>query len=65
MSLATEQIRRYCTQADQPAFQAFYRTQAPKLWKFLVARGCHPDAAYDLLSDAFLRFINRLSRSHS
>ena len=62
MNLATEQIRRYCTQADQSAFRAFYRTQAPKLWKFLVARGCHPDAAYDLLADAFLRFIQTVCR---
>lgn len=62
MNLATEQIRRYCSDADQAAFRAFYRAQAPKLWKFLVARGCHPDVAYDLVAEAFLRFIQTVCR---
>lgn len=62
MVSATEQIRRYCTDADQTAFRSFYRAQAPKLWKFLVARGCQPDAAYDVLAEAFLRFIQTVCR---
>ncbi len=62
MNSATEQIRRYCADGDQAAFRAFYRATAPKLWKFLVARGCHPDAAYDLLAEAFLRFIQTVCR---
>ena len=65
MDSATDQIRRYCAGADQAAFQQFYRAQAPKLWKFLVARGCHPEAAYDLLAEAFLRFIQTVCRDPS
>lgn len=32
------------------------------MWKFLIARGCPPDAAYDLLSETFLRFIQTVCR---
>src|SRR3990172_3122467 len=62
MNLATEQIRRYCTQVDQSAFRAFYRTQAPRLWKFLIARGCDRDGAYDLFAESFLRFTQTVCR---
>lgn len=50
-------LQRYCKQGDQAAFTNFYRQQAPKLWRFFVARGCDDDTAYDLLSETFLRFI--------
>ncbi|MEE8262931.1 MAG: sigma-70 family RNA polymerase sigma factor [Gammaproteobacteria bacterium] len=50
-------IKDYCRESDHGAFSAFYRQQAPRLWRFLVARGCSQDAAYDLLSEAFARFI--------
>ncbi len=50
-------IRRYCLERDHGAFSAFYRQQAPRLWRFLVARGCHQDTAYDLLSEVFTRFV--------
>lgn len=62
MNSALEQMQRYCGHGDNAAFGAFYRVQAPKLWKFLVARGCHPDAAYDLLAEAFLRFSQSVCR---
>lgn len=50
-------IRRYCEQQDHAAFRQFYQQEAPRLWKFFLARGCDADTAYDLLSETFLRFI--------
>lgn len=57
MADAADLIRRYCSNQDQAAFRHFYRHEAPRLWKYFVARGCDPDTAYDLLSESFLRFI--------
>lgn len=54
---AGELIRRYCNSRDQSAFRRFYQQEAPRLWKFFLARGCDADTAYDLLSESFLRFI--------
>lgn len=62
MATASEQIRRYCDNSDEAAFRLFYRAQAPKLWKFLVARGCQSEMAYDLMAEAFLRFIQTVCR---
>lgn len=39
------------------AFSTFYSSQSGKLWQFLRARGCTPDSAYDLLAEAFFKFI--------
>ena len=50
-------IRQYCRDGDAGAFREFYRSQSPRLWKFLVARGCNPEDAYDLVSEAFIRFV--------
>mgnify|MGYP001564140512 CR=1 FL=1 len=33
-----ELIRQFCRDGDAAAFREFYRTQSPRLWKFLVAR---------------------------
>lgn len=57
-----ELIRRYCRDGDAGAFREFYRGQSPRLWKFLVARGCPPEDAYDLVSEAFIRFIQAVCR---
>jgi len=54
---ADDLIRRYCSKQDQAAFRRFYQQEAPRLWKFFLARGCDTDTAYDLLSETFLRFI--------
>src|SRR5581483_8653734 len=62
MTEPADLIRSYCAKGDQEAFRRFYRAQAPKLWKFLVARGCPSDEAYDLLAEAFLRFIQTVCR---
>lgn len=50
-------LERYCKDADNTAFSKFYRSETPRLWQFLRNRGCNEDAAYDLLSEAFLKFI--------
>lgn len=55
-------IGLFCRDGDAAAFREFYRVQAPRLWKFLVARGCPPEDAYDLLSESFLRFVGRICR---
>src|SRR3970040_2074936 len=52
-----ELIRLYCRDGDAGAFREFYRAQSPRLWKFLVARGCLPEDAYDLVAEAFTRFV--------
>ena len=55
-------IRAYCEQADGGAFRLFYRSQSVRLWKFLVARGCDTETAYDLVAEAFLRFFQTVCR---
>ena len=57
-----ELMRLYCRDGDAAAFREFYRAQSPRLWKFLVARGAAPDDAYDLVSEAFFRFIQTVCR---
>lgn len=55
-------IERYCTDGDHAAFRFFYRTQSVRLWKFLVVRGCDTETAYDLVAEAFLRFVQTVCR---
>lgn len=50
-------IERYCRGSDKGAFSQFYRRQSAPLWRYLRARGVDGDTAYDLLSEAFMRFI--------
>ncbi|HSR62362.1 MAG TPA: RNA polymerase sigma factor, partial [Gammaproteobacteria bacterium] len=50
-------LERYCRDSDMAAFSTFYRNQSGKLWQFLCARGCTQDDAYDLLAEAFFKFI--------
>ncbi len=57
-----ELMRLYCRDGDVGAFREFYRSQSPRLWKFLVARGCATEDAYDLVSEAFIRFIQTVCR---
>ncbi|MHB8743017.1 MAG: RNA polymerase sigma factor [Sulfuricaulis sp.] len=57
-----ELIGLFCRDGDAAAFREFYRAQAPRLWKFLVARGSLPEDAYDILSETFLRFVQRICR---
>jgi RNA polymerase sigma-70 factor, ECF subfamily len=59
---AKDQIRAWCEKGDAAAFRRFYREQATRLWKFLVARGCNRDTAYDLLAEAFFRFVQSVCR---
>lgn len=57
-----QQIRVWCRDGDQQAFREFYREQSGRLWKFLIARGCDRETAYDILAEAFLRFIQNVCR---
>ncbi|MFQ5659811.1 MAG: RNA polymerase sigma factor [Gammaproteobacteria bacterium] len=57
MSEAKQLLLRYCNEGDEAAFDRFYRQQANRLWRFLRARGCSADGAYDLLAETFLKFI--------
>jgi RNA polymerase sigma factor (sigma-70 family) len=57
-----QQIVVWCRDGDQQAFRSFYREQSGKLWKFLIARGCDRETAYDLLAEAFLRFVQNVCR---
>lgn len=55
-------IHLYCRDGDAGAFREFYRAQSPRLWKFLVARGCGTEDAYDLVAEAFTRFVQTVCR---
>jgi len=55
-------LERYCRDGDQGSFSAFYRGQADRLWRYLRLRGSAPEPAYDLLAEAFLRFIRVICR---
>ena len=57
-----ELIRLFCRDGDAGALREFYRAQAGRLWKYLVARGCAPEDAYDHVSEAFLRFVQTVCR---
>jgi RNA polymerase sigma-70 factor (ECF subfamily) len=57
-----ELIRLFCRDGDEVAFREFYKSQSPRLWKYLVARGCGTEDAYDLVADAFSRFIETVCR---
>lgn len=55
-------LEHWCRDGDQASFNAFYRSQADRLWRYLRLRGSGPEPAYDLLSEAFLRFIRVICR---
>ncbi len=55
-------IRRFCRDSDQGAFNQFYRQQSSRLWRFLRSRGCHEEAAYDLVAESFERFIQSVCK---
>ncbi|MDZ7748270.1 MAG: sigma-70 family RNA polymerase sigma factor [Halofilum sp. (in: g-proteobacteria)] len=57
-----ELIRRWCRTGDEAAFHDFYASQAERLWRFLVARGNDEETAYDVVADAFERFVRRVCR---
>jgi len=61
---AQQLLKRYCQSDDRSAFNTFYRQQADRLWRFLVARGCDESHAYDLLSESFLKFIQVICKDY-
>jgi RNA polymerase sigma-70 factor (ECF subfamily) len=54
---ARQLLERYCRNSDHSAFSTFYRSHSGKLWQFMRTRGCNEDAAYDLIAEAFMKFI--------
>ena len=62
METPDDQIRRWCRDDDQVAFDRFYRVHAERLWRFLVARGVHPEGAYDVVADSFERFVKTVCK---
>ncbi|MEM6998348.1 MAG: RNA polymerase sigma factor [Pseudomonadota bacterium] len=59
---ALSQLKRYCNESDNAAFNQFYRSHSGKLWQFLINRGCNEQNAYDLLAEAFIKFIKVVCR---
>lgn len=55
-------IRHYCHNGNQEAFRCFYQIESERLWRFLVARGTDQELAYDLVAEAFLRFVQAVCR---
>lgn len=55
-------LQQWCRDGDQASFSTFYRAQADRLWRYLRLRGSAPETAYDLLAEAFLRFIRVICR---
>lgn len=55
-------LERYCRRGDEASFNAFYQSQAPRLWRYLRARGSTPDNAHDLIAEAFVRFLQVVCR---
>jgi len=62
MDEATDLIRRYCSKRDQGAFRRFYQQESDRLWRFLVLRGCDTEQAYDVVAEAFTRFVATVCR---
>jgi RNA polymerase sigma factor (sigma-70 family) len=60
MDHAQELIRAWCEGNDAVAFRRFYRHESVRLWRYLVARGAGQEQAYDLVSEAFTRFIQTI-----
>lgn len=55
-------IVQYCDEDDQVAFRRFYRRESIRLWRYLVARGATEAQAYDLVAEAFLRFLKTVCK---
>ena len=55
-------LESYCRKGDESSFNTFYQSQAPRLWRYLRARGSSPEAAHDLIAEAFLRFLQVVCR---
>lgn len=62
MDNAQELIRAWCEGNDAVAFRRFYRHESQRLWRYLIARGAEQEQAYDLVSEAFTRFIQTVCK---
>jgi RNA polymerase sigma-70 factor (ECF subfamily) len=56
-------IREYCQSSDEVSFRRFYRHESRRLWRYLVARGATEAQAYDLVSEAFIRFLKSVCKN--
>lgn len=66
MSTASKRlIDHYCRDGNDAAFDQFYRDTAGPLWSYLVARGCAQEDAYDIVAEAFSRFLPVVCRDPS
>ena len=62
MDELNQYILQYCNDNDQVAFRRFYRLESVRLWRYLVARGATEAQAYDLVSEAFIRFLKTVCK---
>ena len=62
MAEGDEAIRRWCREGDERLFEQFYRAHAQPLWRLLVLRGVEREDAYDIVAEAFDRFVRRVCR---
>lgn len=62
MAEGDDAIRRWCRDGDERWFDHFYHTHATPLWRMLVLRGVDRDDAYDIVAEAFARFIQQVCK---
>ena len=62
MAETDELIRRWCGDGDEALFERFYHANAEPLWRLLVLRGVDRDDGYDIVAEAFSRFIQQVCK---
>ena len=62
MAESDDAIRRWCSHGEEREFERFYRAHAEPLWRLLVLRGVERDDAYDVVAEAFSRFIQQVCK---
>lgn len=62
MAEGDDAIRHWCRDGDERCFDRFYHTHAAPLWRLLVLRGVEREDAYDVVAEAFARFIRQVCK---
>ncbi len=62
MAEGDDAIRRWCRDGDERRFEEFYHAHATPLWRLLVLRGVERDDAYDIVAEAFGRFVGQVCK---
>ncbi len=62
MAEGDDAIRRWCRDGDERRFEDFYHRHATPLWRLLVLRGLEREDAYDVVAEAFSRFIRQVCK---